>query len=60
VNAVAWSPDGTYLATSDSNGVIILWTRRGDESTSITIQAASSLAWSRTGLAVVFDLACSR
>jgi len=53
VNAVAWSPDGTYLATSDSNGVIILWTRRGDESTSITIQAASSLAWSRTGLAGV-------
>ena len=51
VTAVAWSPDGTHLATADQHGTITLWTH-GKESTSVTIQSATSLAWSTTKLAV--------
>ena len=47
VRAVAWSPDGTRLATACEDGLIIFWSGEGTETTSIAMQTVYSLAWSK-------------
>ena len=65
VTGVAWSPDGTHLATTNPSGTVALRTHQGEESTSVTVQSATCLAWSAAnrlaigqneGRPAVFDL----
>ena len=52
MNAVAWSPDGTHLASADGTGLVIVWDRRFHEVTSLQLQPSDCLAWGRTLIAV--------
>lgn len=55
VHAIAWSPDGKWIASASQAGVILVWRTDQHQKTFIKMESAQSIAWSPDSKWIVSD-----